>query len=686
MASLVRWLVALIIGIASLVASPGWASPVRTIVALDEVWRFQRGDAPDAAHAAFDDSAWASVRVPHTWNGDDGEDGGGYYRGPGWYRVHFDSPVQQGERLWLEFDGAALAADAWVNGVHVGRHEGGYARFRLDITDAARAGDNVLAVRVDNSPAPHIAPLGGDFTVFGGLYRSVRLVGVNPVHIDLADRGGPGLYMTASAVSAGAADLAFTVRLANDTGRAQRVNVRIALDDAEGARVFESDTRQAIAAGARVDVRQDARLQAPRLWDGRADPHLYRLTAEVRDEAGRVMDRVTVQTGVRAASFEADRGFFLNGRPYRLYGVNYQLGGRPGRGTAVHGFEIDQDFEIMEEMGATAIRFAHMQHGPRAYELADMLGLAVWTEAPLVSAASASPEFRQNLAQQMRELIRQTRNHPSVVVWGLGNEVYAADDAVNDAIALMQAVAREEDPSRPTVYAHCCQDDLHRIALNADLGGYNRYFGWYADEMDRIGAWADELHARAPTRPFAVSEYGAGASVLHPRDPPDRPRPDGPWHPEQFQTVFHETYWRALRERPFVWGAFVWLAFDFASDGRNEGDRPGINNKGLVTQDRSIRKDAYFWYQANWSDIPMAHLLNRRLELTSGRINVRAYSNQHTLNLVVNGLDVGSARVVDHVAEWPDVALSEGLNRVEVRAPSGAADAVFWRVPVAGSR
>lgn len=674
------WAIALFTGLSCLLAAPSWADGDRTSVALDQVLRFHRGDAPEAEQIAFDDSAWVAVRLPHTWNGVDGEDGGSYYRGPGWYRVSFTRP-NQGRRLWLEFDGAALVADAWVNGVHVGRHEGGYARFRFDVTDAARPGENVLAVRVDNSAAPHIAPLGGDFTIFGGLYRAVRLVAVDPLHIDLADYGGPGVYMTASNVSADAADLAFVVRFANDSNRRQRLRVRTTVTDSDGARVLSLETPSVLAPGVRGEVRQSARLPEPRLWDGRANPHLYWLTAEIIDARGSVTDSVTVQTGVRAATFDPEQGFFLNGRAHSLYGVNYQVSGRPGRGTAVHAFEIDQDFEIMNDLGVTAIRFAHMQHGPRAYELADALGLAVWTEAPLVSAANASPAFTENLAQQMRELIRQTQNHPSVVVWGLGNEVYAADDAVNDAIALMQSVAKDEDASRATVYAHCCQDDLHRIALNADLGAYNRYFGWYDGEMARIGDWADELHARAPARAFAVSEYGAGASVLHQRDPPDRPRPDGPWHPEQYQTAFHETYWRALRERPYVWGNFVWLAFDFASDGRNEGDRAGINDKGLVTYDRAVRKDAYYWYQANWSDAPMAHILNRRIEITSDRVTVRAYTNQDMLRLSVDGRDIGSAAVVDHVVEWRGVALSPGLNRVQVRAPSGATDIVYWRSP-----
>jgi beta-galactosidase len=648
----------------------------RASVPLDGEWRFFKGDTPEASASRFDDSAWEIVRTPHTWNGADGEDGGLYYRGAGWYRTAFVRPAGA-QRLWLEFDGAALAADAWVNGVHVGRHEGGYARFRFDITDAVRAGRNVLAVRVDNSALSHIAPLGGDFTVFGGLHRPVRLVTANAVHFDLADYGGPGVYMSAASVSAARADLSILLRLANDGDRARRLRVRTTLRDASGAEVFEAMTEAEIPARGRISLTHAGELANPRLWNGRSDPHLYRLTAEIVDSRGRVLDRVSFDTGVRAAAFDAARGFSLNGRSYPLFGVNYQVGGRPGRGTAIGDAEIDEDMRIIEELGATAVRFAHMQHAQRAYDLADELGLAVWTEAPLVAAANASPEFAANITQQMRELIRQNQHHPSVMLWGIGNELYAADEVVDASLALVQSVAREEDPSRPTVYAHCCQDDLHPIARRADLGAYNRYYGWYDQEMARIGAWADELHARAPERAIAVSEYGAGASVLHQRDPPDRPAPAGRWHPEQYQTRFHETYWRALRERPFLWGNFVWVAFDFASDGRNEGDHAGINDKGLVTYDRAVRKDAWYWYQANWSARPMAHILNRRLLTEAdGPIDLRVYSNLERLALVVNGIERGVATVNDYVAEWRSVALEPGLNRIEARG-EGVVDVIF---------
>jgi len=665
---LVFWLVLATVANASILG--------RQSHSLDQVWLFQHGDTNLGAPPLSDDRSWASVRLPHTWNGADGEDGGGYARGVGWYRTTFTAPPPD-RRVWIEFDGAALQAEAFVNGRSVGRHAGGYARFRFDITDALRPGPNDLSVRVDSQPAA-VAPLGGDFTVFGGLYRPVRLIETAPVHIDLGDFGGPGVVMTASAVSDASADLDLQARIANDGRETARGIVRWRLLDPQGEEALMLEAPFAVAAGEIQVVDKVGRLTAPRLWRGLSDPFLYTLETTVRDESGKVTDGLTLNTGIRDFRIDPERGAILNGEATPIRGVNYFHAGRPGRGLAVQDWEIDQDFRIMGDMGSSALRFVHFQHPQRAYDLADALGLMVWTEAPLNGVVDASDAFSDNLARQMTELIRQNRHHPSVVIWGLGNEVYATDDPANAAIARMQAVARAEDPQRPTAYAHCCQDDLDRKTLHADLTAYNRYYGWYDDDFARIGAWADERHARDPARPMAVSEYGAGASVLQQEAPPRRPRPDGDWHPEQYQTDFHQAYWRELRERPWLWSNFIWVGFDLASDGRNEGDRPGMNDKGLVTYDRSVRKDAWYWYQANWSETPMAHIVDRRVtDRPEPTTTIRAFSNRQMLELTVNGMAVSTAPVRDHEAVWSDVVLRPGLNRIELNSDGVTLDAAW---------
>ena len=686
---LLRTALAMSLGLAAAVDAalgrePGAEPAIRGITSLDAHWRFQRADVGGAESADFVDDAWPSVTLPHTWNAPDGEVGGAYYRGAGWYRRAIDRPPantgRRNGRSFLEFDGAALAADVWVNGRHAGRHEGGYARFRFDVTAMLQPGRNQLAVRVDNAQLPTVAPLGGDFTVFGGLYRGVRLVETAAVHIDLLDHGGPGIAVDTVALSPAQARLAVRTRIRNASTRDQRAVLRLTLRDATGRAVVQQRQSLSLAAGSTELAATPLELAQPHLWQGVRDPYLYRLHAELLYDAA-VQDAVTLPLGLRTMAVDPQRGFLLNGEPYPLRGVNYFHAGRPGRGLAVGDAEIDEDFRLLHELGANALRLVHFQHPPRAYQRADELGLVVWTEIPLNAAMHEGAAFRANLARQLSELVRQNRHHASVAVWGVGNEVYRSDDVIRALLSDLHAQAKREDPQRLTAYAHCCAADDHPMALQTDLAAYNRYWGWYDGEMADIARWADALHARMPHKPIGVGEYGAGASVLQQQDPPQRPAPGGPWHPEQYQALFHETYARELNARPWLWGHFVWLAFDHASAGRREGDQPGINDKGLITYDRRFRKDAYFLYQAHWQQEPMVHIASRRHSpRPAGTVTVKAYSNAARVTLTVNGQPVGTAEVVDRVASWPGVVLAPGRHQIEVRSDHGASDRTVWEV------
>jgi beta-galactosidase len=659
----------------------------RLVAPLDSGWRFVRSDVNGAERSDFDDSAWERVDLPHSYNAKDGDVGGAYYRGPAWYRRAVDQPrLRPNRRTYLQFDGAALVADVWVNGNRAGRHEGGYAAFRLDVTDLLHAGRNVLAVRVDNSKVPGVAPLGGDFTVFGGLYRNVYLVTTDDLHIDTLDYGGPGVYVSASDVSAERANLTVMTRVRNDRTRAASAEVRTAVLDARGDRVTLLSSRVDVAAGAVVPVTQRRIIERPRLWDGRRDPYLYHVTTEIVDSGRRTnsgaLDAVTVSLGFRSFQIDASAGSILNGHQLALHGVDLFHAGRPGRGLAVTDAEIDEDVRIVADVGATGVRLVHFQHPQRTYDDADRVGLVVWTEIPLNSAIDTNAAFESNIAAQMRELIRQNYNHPSVVTWGLGNELYASNSDTNRVLAAVQAVAAQDDPSRPTTYAHCCLSDTDPNASHSDVIAYNRYFGWYSDAVDKLGAWADALHARIPQRAFAVSEYGAGASVLQQEDPPSRPVPNSQWHPEQYQALYHETSWRQLRDRPYLWASFVWVAFDLASNGRNEGGRPGINDKGLVSYDRATKKDAYYWYQANWTDAPMVYITSRRFaQRSTSNVDVKVYTNTESVTLSVNGTSLGMQTPSDHIAVWKSVRLANGSNHIEVAGTRGESichDAVTW--------
>lgn len=637
---------------------------------IDAVWRFERADVMGAEASAFDDSGWRRVTLPHSFNGSDGDDGGGYYRGPAWYRTHIVLPARpQGRRFYLEFDGAALATDLWINGRKAGRHEGGFARFRFDVTDLLEAGPNSIAVRVDNRRLPGIAPLGGDFTVFGGLYRRVWLVATDALHFDMMDHGGPGIHLSTPIVSARTALVRARLRITNDLGAKTMARYAISVRDSGGREVAATRGSVRLPSRRTGEVSAELKLDNPRLWNGVADPHLYKVVATLSDAKGQVRDRIELPLGIRSVVVTADKGLLLNGKPYRVHGVNYFHGQRPGRGTAVTDEEVSQDMQIIAELGATGVRFVHYQHPQRAYEEADRLGLLVWTEIPLNGAIDAGAEFEQNIVQQMRELIAQNAHHPSVAIWGLGNEVYEVSDDVLRVLRAVQSTARAADPLRPTTYAHCCQGDDHPKALIPDLSAFNRYFGWYPDQKGSLGEWAKTFREKYPGRPFAIGEYGAGAGIRAQESDPAPPVPVSSWHPEQYQALYHERNWREIRDLLYLWGSFVWVAFDLASDGRNEGDRDGINDKGLVTYDRATRKDAYYWYQANWSEQPMLHLTERRHDYrTEGRVTIRAYSNQPVVRLTVNDRPLPEAQVTDHVATWTDVALTPGHNRIEVSA------------------
>lgn len=661
----------------------------RIVVPLDAGWRFKREDVPQAMHPGLDDKDWPRITLPHTWNGSDGEDGGGYYRGAAWYRRSImlgeaahnaenpgDPPLSEpaaGQRRYLQFDGAALAADVYVNGQFAGRHAGGYAGFRVDVTSLLKAGRNQLAVRIDNSQLPSIAPLGGDFTVFGGLYRRVFMLTTRDVHIDMLDHGGPGVYVATPDIQPGlSAALSVTVRVRNDRAQSALILARSTVLDADGVAVAHLNSKITIPARTTVPVVQRGRLRNPHLWSGVRDPYLYHVMTEILDARAandEPLDRLAVPLGVRSIRIDPQRGLLLNGEPTKVYGVNLFHSGRPGRGLAVTDDEVREDMATLRELGVTGVRFVHFQHPQIAYEEANRLGFIVWTEIPLNGAIDAGKAFEANIAQQMRELMRQNFNHPSVAVWGLGNEVYAGGDDVDRVLDTVQRVATQEDPARPTAYAHCCQADDDAKALHSDVSAFNRYFGWYPDQQGTLGEWAEGFHRKFPQRAFAVSEYGAGASIRHQQDPPERPEPAGGWHPEQYQALFHENSWRQIENLDYLWGRFIWVAFDLASDGRTEGDRPGINDKGLVTYDRTVRKDAFYWQQANWSAAPMLHLTSKRATLRTTRlVEVKAYTNLERVSLKVNGLSIGTVVADGRIARWPAVELRPGPNRIEVES------------------
>ena len=502
---------------------------------------------------------------------------------------------------YIHFNGANTVTDVWVNGVHLGQHRGGYGMFRFEMTSAARVGgDNVLAVRVSNEEFPDVAPLAADFTFFGGIYRGVHILTVDPVHVVMGNYASPGVFLTPSNVTATSATLALRGEVFNGDSSAQDIEVQTTVVGADQNVLVVLNTTVYAEARSPVPVSVQTGVANPHRWQGRDDPYVY-TTYTVVSTGGQARDMIVQPLGFRSIRVDAEQGFFLNENYLDLHGVNRHQD-LLDHGWATSWGDDDRDFSLISEIGATAVRLAHYQHNQHIYDLTDKLGFVVWAEIPNVDHVNATQEYLATTQDQLRELIRQNYNHPSIVFWSVGNELIGNPDPTS-TVQSLHALAKTEDPSRLTALATNGIDDA-TLRNITDVIGYNVYLGRYQGSPSDFPGYIDALHQALPGRPLAVSEYGAGASVRQRQSPPLQPVPCGSFHPEEWQSLFHETYWKAMKTRKYLWGKFVWNMFDFASDGRNEGDTPGRNDKGLVTYDRATRKDAFYWYKANWSSQP----------------------------------------------------------------------------------
>ncbi len=645
---------------------------MRTITPLEE-WFFTRdepshtGGGPDASGTADE-----TVTLPHAWNTSPGGVPADHDdRAPGWYRRSVDVPGDPAQRrVFLRFGAAGTVADLWCNGTHLGHHRGGYSAFTFDLTDALDGnGHGEIVVRADNSPTDDVYPLMGDHTIFGGLYRGASLVVVPPVHIEVADHGGPGVWTRVPSLDDDAATVTVHVRVVNPTTGTITPDVEVHVGDAAGREVAAGITAVEVDAGSVATATVDVTILAPRRWDGRADPHRYTVTAAVGD------DTVTIPLGLREVHVDPDEGFFLNGRPYPLRGVarHHDIAGTP----AVTADEIARDFDLIDEMGANAVRLAHYQHGETVLDECDRRGIVVWAEIPVNSLVSATDPLA-NASGQLTELIRQQRHHPSIVCWGLQNETVIGGATVDPrpTIAALATLAAHEDPDRATAQAQVtivAPDD--GINTLCDLNGVNLYHGWYLDRAENVGDALDAYRAAHPKVPLALSEYGADATTgYHSADPVAGD------YTEEYQAIFHETYLARIDARPWLWATFVWNMFDFASTIRDEGGTRGFNMKGLVTRDRTVRKDAFFWYKANWSDEPVVHICSKRfVHRTGDTITVKVYANQPSVGLTVNGRDLGERHPEGRIATW-EVPLGTSDTTVVATAGRAHDEATFHRV------
>ena len=602
---------------------------MREIISLNRKWAFIMGGADVPADVP---SPAYYVNLPHTWNAIDGQDGGNdYYRGLCWYVRRLErEDIPEAGRLWLELRGANSSADVYIDGRRLAHHDGGYSTWRVDVTQAlAGTGNPLLAIGVDNAPNETVYPQMADFTFYGGLYRDVNLIAVPESHFDLGYYGGPGVAVTPEMKGEDA-----VVRVqAWVTGEKPGQRLRFSIADAQGNTVAE-----AVQDAAQTEF--TARIAHAHRWHGRRDPYLYTAEVALLGADGGELDRVRARFGCRSFEIDPERGFILNGEPYPLRGVSRHQD-RWGVGNALLPEHHEQDMDLICEVGATTIRLAHYQHDQYFYDLCDERGMVVWAEIPYISRHMRGG--MENTFSQMRELIAQNYNHPSIVVWGLSNEITmngADDPTLIENHRALNDLCHALDPTRPTTMAVVSMCDMHEPYVQIpDTVSYNHYFGWYGGDAEMNGPWLDKFHAEFPRLPIGLSEYGCEALNWHTSDPVQGD------YTEEYQARYHEALIRQIAERPYLWATHVWNMFDFGADARAEGGENGQNHKGLVTFDRKYKKDAFYAYKAWLSDEPFVHICGKRyVDRVEPVTQVTVYTNQRCVELLANGRSLGRQR------------------------------------------
>jgi len=578
-----------------------------------------------AKDKALPRTEWESVNLPHTWNAKDGQDGGNdYYRGTCYYTKQLAlSDCEGADEVYLEFEGANSSADVYVNGELAVHHDGGYSTFRANITKMLKE-ENEILVAVDNAPNDRVYPQVADFTFYGGLYRNVNLICVSKAHFDLDYFGGPGITVT-PVVDGANANVAVQGYF---TGLAGNETVTYTIKD--GDAVISEATVGAAEGNA------DFVIENAHLWNGRKDPHLYTLEATLAD-GERELDTREVKFGCRYFEIDPERGFILNGKEYPLRGVSRHQD-RLGIGNALLPEHHKEDAELIYEVGATTIRLAHYQHNQYFYDLCDEMGFVLWAEIPYIS--QHMPTGRENTISQMKELVVQNYNHPSIFVWGLSNEITmkgADDPDLLENHRILNDMVHEMDKTRLTTMAiiSMCSMDAEYVQI-PDTVSWNHYFGWYGGETHMNGPWFDRFHEKYPNIPVGMSEYGCEALNWHNSDPQQGD------YSEEYQSFYHEELIKQLFTRKYLWATHVWNMFDFGADARAEGGEDGQNHKGLITFDRKYKKDSFYAYKAWLSDEPFVHICGKRyVDRVEDVTKVTVYSNQPEVELFANGKSLG---------------------------------------------
>lgn len=699
----------------------------REVIPFNKDWAFKKGPfttEPISYNGVFGGN-WQLVQVPHTWNARDMQEkepkvgyfntNERFYVGDAYYRKSFTAEnAWKGKRVFIKFEGVNTNSEVYLNNSPitakieknqvtfssdksngsyniVGRHKGGYSAFVYELTSMLKYGsENEILVKVNNEASPEVIPVNHTlFPMYGGIYRPVQLIVTADVNIAVNDFASPGVFITQKNVSKKSADVGFKIKLENKTGEIQQVEIETAIVEHSGAIKGKTNTSYKLLPQGRQEVLQQIQLKNPHLWQGLDDPYLYKVVTQVK-KSGQVIDEVIQPLGVRKFELKANEGFYLNDIKYPLYGVCRHQD-RWGKGSALSNADHDEDLAIIKEMGATSIRLAHYQQADYFYSKCDSLGLIVWAEIPFVNRVSTLEE--NNALQQMKELIRQNFNHPSIYIWGLHNEVYSPSAYTIELTTKLNDLAKSEDPDRYTVQVSGYNRVNHPVNNNADVQGINHYFGWYNGEVDNVSdkedveTWAKQISKDFKDYKIIFSEYGAEAKIEDQAELTGNfgnqfSQPD--FFPEDFATRFHEVHWGVISKSPIFIGSYLWNTFDFATPITSLNVNPR-NYKGIVSFDRKTKKDSYYWYKANWSKEPVVYITQRRVVNRGNELTpITVYANKGIPTLYVNGQEIKAFKkgTTDVHYIFENVKLNLGENKVVARMKSKDGkqieDTILW--------
>lgn len=620
----------------------------RSVESFNSGWSFKKAPAEKelAVNARKWDSGWSEVEIPHTWNAKDMQvQADNFYEGTAYYKKqYFFPPELKDKRVFLRFEGVGSCAEVFVNGMLATSHKGGYSAFACEISPLLKAGEeNEIIVKADNKSRPDVIPVNHNlFGVYGGIYRPVWLIVTEPYTISVTDCASPGVYVTQKNVSKKQADVNVKVKLDNGTLQPAPVTLQNTIYNQEGKQIATQSQSFELSAQGEQAYESSFTIKNPTLWQGRENPYLYKVVSRLIKD-GKVIDEMVQPLGLRKYEIVAGKGFYLNGEKYPMYGVTRHQDWW-GLGSALKNENHDFDLATIMDVGATTVRFAHYQQSDYLYSRCDSLGLIIWAEIPFVNRVTG--EEAENCRNQLRELIRQGFNHPSIYVWGLHNEVYQPHQYTRELTQSLHDLAKTEDPDRYTVSVNGYGHMEHPVNLVADIQGMNRYFGWYEKKIQDIKPWVENLEKEYPHQKLMLTEYGADANLNHQTEYlGDALNWTKEFYPEAFQTKTHEYQWSVIAAHPYIIASYLWNTFDFCAPLWVRGGVPARNMKGLVTFDRKVKKDSYFWYKANWSKDPVLFLTQRRnWDREKKETSVTVYSNIGTPKVYLNGKELSGIR------------------------------------------